>query len=606
MTNENLAGELCRCGDILRFPLGNQTELVYSKDSRQARVFPVSGVNYLLGCRDFRTLEQHARGLQSSGPGQGTFESVMDQLKDFLNEGFLVFKNDILKRIQDFSKRMDTKSISSVCFPTRNRIESLKRGLSSFVENTQRFGRTVNFIVADNSEAPDTRKKYREALGDLKNRYGAKISYAGLEEKKEFARQLVARDLPPHVVHFALFGLEETGYGSGANRNSLLLAAAGEAVLMTDDDTVCKLTHAPGAGKALTFLSGQDPAEHCFYPDQDTLLKTVPFVEEDILSIHEQFLGKDLGTCLSHSQPNFDRASASFLRKLASEGGNILVTQTGIIGDSGSGSPTALLSLTGESRNRFLRSEQDYRRTVMNRLELSKANFPSVTDADFCMTTSLGLDLGNLLPPFLPVHRNSDGIFGVALRNCFRNGFIAHLPWAVLHLPLDEARSFLPENIWDTPVDFQIDEIISQSIRLSNAPDSQMNGEAMLKKIGKNLMRLGALELRDFANVLTSRMLNSRKFYIDYLQNSLKIYKAEPSYWAEDVRKRVGKIMSTLEKGEDLSGSIHSESGRRPEISWVYRQNLVKRFGELFYHWPEMINAVRLLREQGQGIAQLV
>ena len=63
------------------------------------------------------------------------------------------------------------------------------------------------------------------------------------------------------------------------------------------------------------------------------------------------------------------------------------------------------------------------------------------------MTTFLGIDNRHLLPPFFPVQRNSDGIFGHMLRKCVDGSHVAFLPWILLHAP-EPPRSFTPDDLW--------------------------------------------------------------------------------------------------------------------------------------------------------------
>ena len=56
------------------------------------------------------------------------------------------------------------------------------------------------------------------------------------------------------------------------------------------------------------------------------------------------------------------------------------------------------------------------------------------------MAMHCGLDNRLALPPFLPVLRNGDGLFGQMLKSCRPSGLTAYLPLAIAHLP-DEERS---------------------------------------------------------------------------------------------------------------------------------------------------------------------
>ena len=59
---------------------------------------------------------------------------------------------------------------------------------------------------------------------------------------------------------------------------------------------------------------------------------------------------------------------------------------------------------------------------------------PTITDSGYCMALNLGLDNRHLLPPFLPVQRNQDGVFAAVLTLC-GSGCTGFLPWMVLRAP---------------------------------------------------------------------------------------------------------------------------------------------------------------------------
>jgi hypothetical protein len=148
----------------------------------------------------------------------------------------------------------------------------------------------------------------------------------------------------------------------------------------------------------------------------------------------------------------------------------------------GFGNPTGYLSLKGSSRQRLLRSEAEYYSAISCRQVLRKASLPVITDGMFCMATSIGLDNQDLLPPFIPVMRNQDGVFGATLRKCFENSYLTHLPWAFLHSPLEEKRSFSTEDIWNSPVEWGIDNAFIHFIRNFQLPPSSIEAMILILK----------------------------------------------------------------------------------------------------------------------------
>jgi hypothetical protein len=181
--------------------------------------------------------------------------------------------------------------ISTVGFVTTDRLETLKRGLCGYIENSKRYDRTNNFVVMDDSWSIDARNHCRQMLKHLKVRYAAEILYAGFEEKLLFLKRLIdTGDLPSEVTKFAVFDTEKTSLVSvGANRNSLLLHTVGEVIVSADDDTECAVAvHEMDAG--LAFSSGRvfdssHPCKFWTYPDREAVKRSLNFVETDFCQL---------------------------------------------------------------------------------------------------------------------------------------------------------------------------------------------------------------------------------------------------------------------------------------------------------------------------------
>src|SRR5262249_31372504 len=107
--------------------------------------------------------------------------------------------------------------------------------------------RRMTALVADNAMAGG---RMRAALGRFARDQRIHLQYAGLAERTRFARAL-----PNHaggstdLVEFALLDVHGLGYAPGINRNAILLASAGEAVAMVDDDMLDRLAPPPGKGE---------------------------------------------------------------------------------------------------------------------------------------------------------------------------------------------------------------------------------------------------------------------------------------------------------------------------------------------------------------------
>jgi hypothetical protein len=428
------------CTDLITTSFGSQHHLAYNKLNRSAQLLSSEEADLLNRCRHLQTLDEHAweyqRSLAPSAGGSDRFwiESIKEQLIELVNAGFLISEQEILKLCQLSAPAVDAvPEIASLGVLTRNRPESLKRCVVSYLENNQQFRRSNDFVVMDDTPEQTTRNETRAMLRALANKYNIKLSYAGLEEKQIFAKALSQNcDVPSEVVDFALFDTPQSGISIGANRNALLLHTAGDLMISVDDDTVCQLAPSPNYQDGLALESSSEATEYWFFPAREAALKAVKFDQQDFLLLHEKLLGKSLGDCLSRFHPaSLERVSPQFIHSLQAGDCRVAVTINGIIGDSGFDSPAAHLLLKRDSHRRLVDSEETYRSACVSREMLKLVRQNTITENlwDF-QTTAIGYDNRELLPPFLPTYagKGEDGLFGMLLRRCFGGDYVAHLP----------------------------------------------------------------------------------------------------------------------------------------------------------------------------------
>jgi len=598
--------EAYKFADVMYFPLGNQSVLLYLKGRSFPRILPSVKADYFLKNKGFLPLAEHLKALTSIKTQGETESDQLNLLEQLIHDRFLVSKNDFLKACSAQNFPSTVEPISMLCFSTRNRVKSLERAVRSYIQNNVKFGRNTPVLVADATPETPIQKQYQQMLEGVKKETGHPINYIGESEKSAFADFLVKeKNIPQDVVHFALFDAEGLGYTYGLNRNLLLLETAGKKMAMFDDDTVCRITEAPGRGQALSILSAVDPTEFCFYPDFQAIQATVPFVEEDILKIHEQLLGKDLRECIqmSESKLNVDQMSPAFMDKIMSANGRVLATMTGVVGDSGMGSvPSYYLTLTGNSRQRLLHSEKHYHDYLKNRQVLRKVNFPTITDGAFWMTISCAMDNRELLPPFLPVLRNEDGLFGLMFRKCVPHGHFGYLPWAVMHNPIEELRissdDFAFKNLHVNCIDVLIYLVANFEFSAMNTNPSER-----MKALGEYLMDLGKIPLEDFEMLFLAKTWKAKSEYLHHLESVLKFYRESPDFWAVDVRKQLLSLREGLAQ-KDFSIPRGLKKNTSDDELRKLNQRMISRFGKLLIYWPEMFQTARELHQNGKCISR--
>jgi len=472
---------------------------------------------------------------------------------------------------------------------TRDRETSLVACLASYLDNCRRHTRTAEFVIADDSSRAESRAHVRAALGTLRGTDSITLRYAGLTERKRFAAVLSKESsVPREVVEFALFGHRSCTRTTGANRNSLLLDTVDSLVLSVDDDTRCRPAAAPDSREAVSFTSAYDPTEFWFFPDRQRVLEALSASEIDLLGSHERLLGRSLATIDGTADPT----------------GRVAITLQGLAGDSGMGSPRYFLTLRGPSRARLLSSHAAYASALQSREVLRTVPQPTIAPTAFCMTTVFGFDNRRLLPPFFPVERNSDGLFGLMVHRYVNGSHVAFLPWTLLHTP-EPHRSFDRDEAWTEAAGINIADILIASILSHNAGDESESDEARLTRLGRYFRDLGSLTPADFwAFVGTTQQIRTLAA-TTLLETHLREHAAAPVFWADDVKRMIATLRETATRGDYVVPRDLRE-GRDESRARVLTRELVSRYGELLEAWPALVESARRLHAKGRRVSEPV
>ncbi|MEO7319171.1 MAG: hypothetical protein ABIZ56_09300, partial [Chthoniobacteraceae bacterium] len=194
---------------------GDEVAVTY-RSGKQPQVVPSFVVDFVQGCEKFLPLEMHvAEHAEKLGWGSLEVASLRSWLPRLMEAGLLVSSHDLHSQIRAKAVEARPGAIEAIGFPTGgDRVPLMSRALKSFIANTEAHGRTVEFWISDGSRSTPQREAFRALAG-------GRVLYAGEEEKRHFATELVKRGgCPPEAVEFALFDPLGTGFTCGANRNA--------------------------------------------------------------------------------------------------------------------------------------------------------------------------------------------------------------------------------------------------------------------------------------------------------------------------------------------------------------------------------------------------
>jgi hypothetical protein len=527
------------------------------------------------------------------------------KLAELAEAGFIISDTELLSRCRQHSTpEGERPRIVTLGVPTRNRPESLRECLFSFMENAKCHGRTINIAVTDDSDAPEARSRNREVLATIQRHYGVKTFYAGREEKSRFVRLLEYAGLPRDVVEFALFGVEGCGPSTGRNRNALLLHTVGDVILTSDDDCVCRPIAHPQLKHMVTVMAHEDPTHLWFFNDREEALRFAPPDEVDVFAIHESQLGRKIAEVVcehaAKSGARLIQPCPDVLKSMEDGNGRIVATFTGGLGDCGMYSAAGLLVETEpRTRERLVSSKRAYDLAVRTGEVLRVAPSPTICHGPPFMGAFLALDNRRLLPPFMPVERNEDGVFGSTILRCFTGSYFAHLPWALLHTGA-ESRSYLCHYL-DTADHVRLCDILTACLFSYVLHPATRDYADSIKELGRFLMELRSMKPSEFEKYVRIRVLHRVTQEISYRETLLDRYHGEPRFWADDVRAWVERRRQ-FALGCQCTVASDLLHGRSLDEARELTQRLVAQFGELLVWWPDIVRVAKELRDRGQRL----
>lgn len=582
--------------EVRTFPLGDGTALAAAEE--RTTLLSKADASLLRYCAVFKTLEEHATDICRAFP-QEDKAAVLTQLRGLLKQGLLLEDTALAAH---FRRRTPTRAparISWLGMPTCNRVDRLCANLESYVDNVLAHGRELSFVVVDDSPDRDVRARCHQRLRELKRRRGIALHYAGAEEKRRFAAVLAGAGFDREDIAFSLFGKADCGTTIGANRNALLLQTAGEAFFAPDDDTTCDLGIPPGAEPGLTLSSTRDPNESWPLTERADTPRSRG-AQEDVLGLHELLLGKDLPGCLAAlpGQPlSLGTCLPRFIEDLSNGREQVLFT---LMGTEGIGVDDPLYYLKKRSPG-LLQSEATYQRLLRTRQVVESARHLTLTGAPLWNSCVVAYDNRELLPPFFPLLRGQDGIFGLAAQLCAPSLCTGYLPRTVLHAA-GERRSFTKGTITRAGAFVPAHSLIRLCLNAYKPSPAERTRAERMRGLGRHLMELGALAPPEFERWLDPLYLAHRSSELLNLEYVLKEHGRAPAFWVRDCeRMKKALRQSLLDKTRLIPHDLRP--GRSLEEAGALFQRLLLQFGRLLRVWPDMVAAAREARARGKLIA---
>jgi len=489
--------------------------------------------------------------------------------------------------------------IDTIVVPTCGRPDALQRCLVGILGSLAEHDRAARIIIADNSQNADQASQNRMIVETLNLQMGCGIEFIGREERCRILASLLALGFDERVAEFAINGIAGIGLPcTGANRNVLLLAAAGESFISVDDDTqplfanFSQFTGATEGDGATPRFSNESPVQHWLYPSRDSLMNSVCFTPIDFFSAHEAILGYKLTDHVA--SPHIDITLGHRERTPSVQSSSVLITLGGLAGDCGWGSPSKYFFLNRSSVERFAKSDASYLKGVVTREMGQVSPGYCITErADDMMSTAFGCHGSAIFPPFLPVGRGQDILFARLAKRMVRGLFFGHVPYAILHDPL-EKRRFWPGEALRSAASVDLSSFLCclvDSVTDKDADDCDAFdnlGEAFID-LGNAPASLFRMKVEECRRLLTQE---KRK----HLEQSLAYSDSIAQAYVADVKAYLERLIDGERR---LAGAIPIELlyNHDEDAALQLTQELVLLYGKLLLSWKALLTASLTLRE---------
>jgi hypothetical protein len=471
---------------------------------------------------------------------------------------------------------------------THNRPQNLKKWLESRIYHPHFADRQLTIMVCDDSPDKDIAQQNRIICNAAQKNYPGLITYSGLTGREQFVRRLyrsaACLGIDPAVIDFALLpaGAKCT---IGANRNLALILAVtpeagtsgkaggetgpGKILLMSDDDMPYKFYRLPGKNPEEIVLAPPPEKQVSFFMDITQLEQTA-----------EPFEGFDLPQrimdlfCNPFPVENLDNVPCGMARNIETGKARIIAAEAGCAGARCYNLPQFPASRRMLNNAAFYQNEAAYTEISRNGLHISAPETTIVHSGNHLLGGTLALNMDSCIPPFFPRGREEDVSFGVLLRYCNPDHYIATLPAAVYHDPSIK-KPFSNNEFRQYPINEGIlNWFISRDI-CGSAGIGGSGGE-VLRELGRRYRdraELSSASFWDYAGTLIREHCRKRSLHTERL---LELFGHKPEWWARDLLLLKTALTETMEKPFQ---NIPSDF-----------QSALKLYGKLLSCWQELRN----------------
>ena len=418
--------------------------LIHKLSDNQLIVAPE--VSVALGsCTTFHTLAIHVDILTTTIPQlagqQADVTKVLEMVRD---AGLLTTAEEVCRRISPEDVPAATAlPRTRVFIITCDRPEAVQR-LTQSMLFAGNLSRHEEIFLVDDSRDPQNAELNREIVQQFNLTSPRDMRYVGADAQQRLLDTLI-RELPDKEkgIRFLIDRKRWANHKSyGLARTLCLLLSVDKRAIVMDDDVICAAVDSPFKSEGVAF--GDTAREVEFYASEQDILARTKKTDFDPLTGHAECLGLSIAQAMNNlgtdelKAQDLQNANAAFLSQWHANS-PVIITQSGTMGDPGTLGTEWVYSVDAASAQRMMASPGGLEGALSNRHYWMGQPRPIFTKMAVISQVT-GLDNSQLLPPYFPVFRGEDYLFGAMVEYLHPQSTVLEYDWCVPHFPLDERR----------------------------------------------------------------------------------------------------------------------------------------------------------------------
>lgn len=498
--------------------------------------------------------------------------------------------------------------LNAIAVITRDRPSALSRCLESYLSalNPEDRSTACVTVIDDTYESHISELNIRASI-DIGRKWQVKIAYAGVEQRTKFVDALSREGISRDLLRYGLAPEQQSIRTAGANRNSSLLVHSGRMFLSVDDDTECRCIQDPRRQNGVRIESSTynsvDPVFPCNLRSYSHLADVISYntrCDIDIYALHRRIIGRPLVECVREFGDSIETRMRLGTVDAYPQDWRVIITLNGLAGDCGWGSPTHYLWLRGRALESLIHSESHYRMACSSRSVLRVVDCLTFTKGcGNMMSPFFAADNREILPPFPPLGRGQDVVFGRIASTLYPNAYFGHLPEALYHNPI-EMRDFNPGEIVVAALGVDLCTFLVALIASFPNLESidRLSPTERFEMIGARMKYIGNLLPEQANSLLRDVVLAFLDAQFEELQFAAEKYGSTAPFWKKDIDK-ILKLQKAMRGREGYYLPVEFRKGMHMRQALAASQSLLRNYGSLLEQWPRIVGTALELRLDG-------